>query len=226
VRFRLFAISLLTAIVAGACGSNNNATPTQDLNAVFTQAAQLVSTQFAMQQTQTAMAASPAVQATTTLPPLLVTPTLPAFGTPGSAVTPFGFTPIPSAVATIPPSGSGSTAHGCNDAKLVDETIEDKTKMSPEKEFTKVWQMENTGTCTWGEGYVFTFLPDVSSPDLKGYDIRIKGTDATTAPKNTQSFVLKLVAPATLGEHISYWRMKDPQGNFFGDRVFVDIIVE
>jgi hypothetical protein len=226
VRFRLFVISLFTVILVGACGSNENATPTQDVNAVFTQAAQLVSTQFAMQQTQTAMAVPPTVQATNTLPPLLVTGTLPAFGTPGSAVTPFGFTPIASAVATIPPGGSGSTANGCNDAKLVGETVKDKTTMSPEADFTKVWQMQNTGTCTWGEGYVFTFLPDDSSADLIGYDVRIKSTDATTAPKNTQSFILKLKAPTTLGEHISYWRMKDPQGNFFGDRVFVDIIVQ
>ena len=226
VKIILPILTILITILTGACGSNETATPAQDLNAVFTQAAQLVATQFAMQQTQTAMAASPTVQATTTLPPLLTTPTLSAIGTPGSAVTPFGFTPVASAIPTIPPAGSGSTANGCNDAKLVDETIKDKTTMSPGKEFTKVWQMMNTGTCTWGEGYVFTFLPDVSSSDLTGKDVLIKETDATTSPNNTQSFVIKLIAPTTLGEHISYWRMKDPQGNFFGDRVFVDIIVQ
>jgi hypothetical protein len=177
-----------------------------------------------MQQTQTAMAVPPTTQPTITLPPLLVTPTLPAIGTPGSV--PFGVTPFATLAATIPPAGSGSTANGCNDAKLVGETIPDKKTMAPGKEFSKVWQMQNTGTCTWGEGYVFTFLPDISSKELKGKDIIIKDTDVTTAPNNTQSFVVKLVAPDSAGEYISYWKMKDPQGNFFGDRVFVDIIVE
>jgi hypothetical protein len=197
------------------------------VNTVYTQAAQLVATQISMQQTQTAMAVPPPVQNTPTLAPIFNTPTLQVLGgTPGSALTPFGVTPFATLNATLPPSGSGSTANGCNDSKLADETIPDKSVLTAGKEFTKVWEMTNTGTCSWEAGYVFTFLPNDSAPEIKGYDIVIKANDAVTLPDGSQSFVLKLTAPSEPGEYFGYWKMKDKDGNFFGERVYLDIIVE
>jgi hypothetical protein len=235
VKLVLPVFTILTMILTGACGTNENASPTPDLNAVYTQAAELVATQFAMQQTQTAMAVTPTVQATTTLPPAQGTTTFSAIGTPFGVTPGFttpgfttpGFTPIASVVVpTNPPAGGGSTANGCNDSQFVSETIPDKSVFSPGEEFTKVWEMLNTGTCAWETGYVFAFMPADSTTGFSGYDIVYKASDAATQPQYGQSFNLKLKAPDTPGEYFGYWKMKDASGNFFGARVYVNIIVE
>lgn len=225
-------LAIFTVILAGACGPKATATPTQDAGAIQTQAMQVVATQFFMQQTQTAVANESTVQPTATVPPLLVSPTFIVSGTPGSvAFTPFSTTPLSTTpfatiIPTLPASGSGTTANGCNDSQFVSETIPDKTTMSPGKEFTKVWEMLNTGTCSWETGYVFAFLPDVSTAGFIGHDVVYKASDATTSPQHSQSFVLKLKAPDKAGEYFGYWKMKDASGNFFGARVYVDIIVQ
>lgn len=215
---------ILIAIVAAGCAPSTPAAPTQDVNAVYTQAALLVATQFSMLQTQTAMAIPPTAQATPTLPAIVST--LPVFGTPGSPIAPIGFTPIATVIATLPSGGSGSTANGCNDSQFVDETIPDKTVMKSGEKFDKVWQLMNTGTCAWNEGYIFAFIPNDSTAGFSGYDIVYKSGDAATEPKHSQSFILKLTAPTTAGEYKGYWKMKDKVGNFFGTRVYVWIIVK
>lgn len=219
-------------MLAGACGTKATATPTQELGAIQTQAMQAVATQFFTQQTQTAAAVSPTIQATSTLEPIITPPTFAPLGTPGAvgitpfSTTPLNATPFATIIPTLPAGGSGSTANGCNDSQFVSETIPDKTTMSPGKDFTKVWQMLNNGTCSWGAGYVFAFLPDVSTPGFTGRDVVYKASDAATEPQHTQSFVLKLKAPDKAGEYFGYWKMKDASGNFFGARVYVDIIVQ
>ena len=224
MNLKIFITVLLIAVVAAACAPSAPAAPTQAVNAVYTQAALLVATQFSMLQTQTAMAIPPTAQATPTL--AAIVSTLPVFGTPGTPIVPFGFTPIATVIATLPSGGTGSTANGCNDSQFIGETIPDKTVMKPGQKFEKVFQMMNTGTCAWSEGYSFTFRPDDSTAGFSGYDIVYKKGDAVTEPKHGQSFVLKLTAPANAGEYKGYWKMKDKTGNFFGVRVYVWIIVK
>jgi hypothetical protein len=224
MKLKTFVTVILIAIVAGACSPSTPATPTQDVNAVYTQAALLVATQFSMLQTQTAMAVPPTAQATPTLPAIIST--LPVFGTPGTPIVPFGFTPIATVIATLPSGGTGSTANGCNDSQFISETIPDKTVMKPAEKFEKVWQMMNSGTCAWNEGYTWAFIPNDSTAGFIGYDIVYKTGDAATEPKHSQSFVLKFTAPTTPGEYKGYWKMKDKAGNFFGTRVYVWIIVK
>jgi hypothetical protein len=123
MKLKTFVTVILIAIVAGACSPSTPATPTQDVNAVYTQAALLVATQFSMLQTQTAMAVPPTAQATPTLPAIIST--LPVFGTPGTPIVPFGFTPIATVIATLPSGGTGSTANGCNDSQFISETTQE-----------------------------------------------------------------------------------------------------
>ncbi len=225
-------LAILAVILTGACGTKATATPVQDAGAIQTQAMQVAATQFFMQQTQTAVVNAPTVQPTATIPPIISSPTFIVSGTPGTvAFTPFSTTPLSTTpfatiIPTLPAGGSGTTANGCNDSQFVSETIPDKTAMSPGKEFTKVWEMLNTGTCSWETGYVFTFLPDVSTAGFIGHDVAYKASDTPTLPQHSQSFVLKLKAPDTAGEYFGYWKMKDASGNFFGARVYVDIVVQ
>jgi next-to-BRCA1 protein 1 len=227
-------VLLAAALLMTACNMGATPAPTVDVNAVNTAAVATAMGQLSAQFTETALAAPPTSAPTdtaialSTFPPTAsgALPTVSFNSTPGAGTTPLpGFTPLASPIA---PTASGplTTANGCNDAAFVGETIPDKTQFSAGKDFSKAWQLQNTGTCTWDEGYMFAFLADVSSTSLVGRDVVIRSSDDATKPGHSQTFVVHLTAPDQAGEYISYWKMKDAAGNFFGPRVSVDIIVK
>jgi hypothetical protein len=215
--------------------------PTIDVNAINTAAFATAMGQISAQQTQAALAAPSATPGVSETPLPLATFALPTSGqaspTGGGAlptlsfnVTPnttplAGFTQLATSVVSGS-SGVGSTASGCNDAAFVGETLPDKSVVTGGKTFTKAWQLQNTGTCSWDEGYTFAFQPDLSSSAIAGYDIVIKNSDEVTKPGHSQSFIVKLTAPSTAGEYKGYWKLKTDSGTAFGPLVFFDIIVK
>ncbi|MEI6291880.1 MAG: NBR1-Ig-like domain-containing protein, partial [Chloroflexota bacterium] len=59
--------------------------------------------------------------------------------------------------STIVPTAS-NTALPCNRAQFInDVTIPDDTNMKVNKSFTKVWRLQNTGSCPWTSGYLLVF---------------------------------------------------------------------
>ena len=220
------AVTGFLVILLSACNIGSTPAPTQDLGAIYTQAADLVATQFALQQTQTAMAVPPTPLPSPTLQPL---PTFPV-GTPFSVSTPFGAS-TPFTVGTQPggffPTATISalaTSSGpkCNDSVFVSETIPDKTVMKPGQEFDKSWTLYNSGTCTWDDGYVFTYLGGT----LDGYSVSIKNTSDFVKPGANTSFAVHLTASLQPTEYQDCWRMKDDKGYYFGTYACVDIIVQ
>lgn len=227
---------VLLATILALTGCNFGATPapTLDINAINTAIVGTTVSQFSAQFTQTALAAPTSTPLPTETAQSLPTtdssgalPTISFEVTTAAGITPIpGFTQLASPAAPATSSGQVSTANGCNDALFIGETIPDKTEFNPGKDFSKAWQLQNTGTCTWDDGYTFAFLADVSSPDIEGYDIVYKASDKSTKPGASQSFIVKLTAPSTSGEYFGYWKLKDDAGNFFGPRVYLDIIVK
>jgi Ig-like domain from next to BRCA1 gene len=219
------AVLILTASLA-SCNLGKSAAPTQDVSSIFTSAAGTMVAQFNDQMTQTAQAApltdTPTVEASFT--PL---PTFPVAGiTPfGAGGTPFLFnTPIGG--TTIATTGGGpvySTANGCNDAAFVlDVTAPDRTVLARNRIFDKIWEILNSGTCTWGTGYRLAYQ---SGDKMGGNDIVITKFDKTTPPGHTNSFVVWMKTPGSAGEYIGYWKMETPAGVVFGQRFSVDIVV-
>lgn len=222
MKFNLLAITISGVFLLTACNLGKSPEPTQDVNAIYTNVAQTTMAQFSAQQTQTAQAvppASPTAQATFT--PL---PTFPVLGgtTPLAASPGIGVTPLAS---PIPSGGTGgSTAVGCNDAAYVNETKPfDNAEITAGKNFTKGWQLQNTGTCAWDEGYSFAFF---SGDQMGGADVYIGKNDAATDPGHSNTFIVKLQAPKDPGTYKGVWRMKDDQGNFFGAYPYVLIVVK
>jgi hypothetical protein len=212
-------------------------TPTIDVNAINTAAFNTAAAQISAGQTQTALVAPSATPTNTSAP--ITTAVVPGDGTVlpttagGFPTVSFNTTPTTPLAgftqpATIAPTsaGIGNTASGCNDGLFVSETLPDKSVVDAGKEFSKAWEIKNTGTCDWDEGYVFAFQAHLSSPEIKGYDIVIKSSDEVTKPKHSQSFIIKLTAPSTPGEYKGYWKMKDDNGSYFGPLVFFDIVVK
>lgn len=221
MKFNLLVIAMSGTFLLAACNLGKSPEPTQDVNAIYTSVAETTMAQFNVQQTQTAQAVpSATATAPATFTPL---PTFPVL----SGVTPLatfpsgGTTPIASPV--LGGGTGGSTAVGCNDSAFVAETIPDGTTFSPGKNFTKTWQLQNTGTCAWDQGYAFTF---VDGDHMSGADVTFKKSGDTTDPGHSQSFNIPLVAPSQAGEYKGYWQMQDDQGIAFGSRVWVDIVVK
>lgn len=226
----------ILAVILSSCNLGATPVPTQDPGVIQTQAVSVVLTQVALQQTQTALAIPPTPLPTNTLFPTATLGQAPTFAPVGGTTNtpdPFntqqpGLTPLSSVVPTLGVVATFTTKNGCNDAAYMGESEPyDKDALPIEKNFAKSWQIMNTGTCTWDEGYSFTFLPELSTPEFKGYSIVLKKNTPGdyTKPKHSQTFVVKLTAPKTPGEYKGYWKMKDDTGNFFGPLVYVWIIV-
>jgi hypothetical protein len=221
---------ILSAILLSAC---NAATPppTQDVGAIQTQALQTVLAQFGQQQTQTAAAIPPTPAptltplATATLGPI---PTISSGDVTSTAITPgvgtqfpfntpaAGFTPLASAVPT-------QAVQACNDSAFVaDITIPDGSEVHPGANFTKVWEIKNTGTCTWDEGYALVYQGGV----FDGYNIPIKTVRDFVKPGETRKFEVDLSAPLKEGEATDCWKMRGDDGYYFGTYLCVTVIVD
>jgi hypothetical protein len=189
---------LIIASLLAACGSQNNATPTLDVNAMFTAAAGT----FVAEITQTAAAFTPTPQPTAT-----DMPTQQAIDLTPSA------TSAPAATATQPV---------CDDALFIrDVTIPDKyNQLTPGQEFTKTWELKNTGTCSWTADYQIVY----------GYGNQMNGKlsnriGVEVPPQATVELSITLVAPAVSGEYTGYWRMANAAGSPFGAFFSVNIII-
>ncbi len=195
--------------------------PTPDVNAVYTAAAETMIAQFSAQQTQTAQAMPPSpLPSPTALPSFTPLPTFAGGGTPfGAGSTPFGaFTPLASAPA---PVGSPSGPL-CNDSGFVTENYPDGSKLKPGEDFKKVWALQNTGTCMWDDGYVFTFA---AGDKLDGYNVPIELTKDFVKPGEVHNFAVNLTAHLAPGTYQGCWKMKDDHGYFFGTFACVSIEV-
>jgi len=107
-----------------------------------------------------------------------------------------------------------------NLAYVDDLTIPDGTIFAPGDMLDKRWQVKNSGTCNWGEGYEIRYtggaeLGAVSPQSL--FPAR-SGADATV-----QIF---FTAPEEPGEYRSAWSAFNPDGTAFGDPIYIYIIVE
>jgi hypothetical protein len=134
---------------------------------------------------------------------------------PQTSPTPLMSSPLPSATPDLPATGS------CDyDATFVtDVTIPDDTRLAPGTEFVKTWRLRNTGTCDWGNGFEFVFVDGE----------RMGGPSAVPVPPTPQGADVDISvpqrAPGQAGRYRGTWRMRTPDGQEFGQRPFVQIVV-
>jgi hypothetical protein len=104
----------------------------------------------------------------------------------------------------------------------------------------RAWRMQNVGTCTWGTNYELAFYGGremgsggvafesyfPSEPPRKNTivnDFQLIAPEGK--PNQTSVLEVMLQAPVTPGIHQSYWRMRNPQGVYFGPIVGVTMEV-
>ncbi len=127
-------------------------------------------------------------------------------------------TPIPlPPIEVTPVTGPG----GCVLAAtfVEDVSIPDGTAIAAGTTFTKTWRIRNTSGCDWGEGYTIAFFSDTPMHPTGSEPVR-------PMPSNSVADIsVPLTAPAQPGIYTTTWRLKDPEGRFFGNRVFAVIRV-
>jgi hypothetical protein len=204
IKFRLmksmYMIIVIGALLLSACGGGEpEPTPTLSLDQIQTQVVET----FSAALTQTALAAP----SDTPVPTLTPSPTSRPLSTSTGGI-PFGG-------ATV-----AATTSCYRLAFVSDVSIPDNTPMTPGQTFTKTWKVKNTGSCAWDAGFKFAFtggdamngatftLPS-AVPANADLDISI----AMTAPTNKTGAVR------------SNWRMSTAAGQFFGDEVYVLVVV-
>lgn len=98
-----------------------------------------------------------------------------------------------------------------------DLTVPDDTVFAPGEEFVKSWQLRNTGTCPWIEGYSLVFVngDQMGSPESQPLP-------KVVAPGQTVDVSVTLTAPQELGDYLGRWQISDANGELFGVGGFIE----
>jgi hypothetical protein len=210
----LFCVAI-TATASALILVRSRATPTSQ-DALYTQAAGTFVAQLTQQAFETLVAETTQGIPTDTPAIPTITSAVPTFPTPTQTqIIP---TPIPpSATATQvfptkPPPTVTPIPVRCNQARFVrDVTVPDGTVFTPGTQFTKVWRVQNTGTCTWDSSYAFVFVSGN----------RLGASPAVPLPKfvypgDNVDIGVNMVAPAQSGSYRGNWMLSDNGGRTFG----------
>jgi Ig-like domain from next to BRCA1 gene len=193
---------VMLASLLYACGPTAPVEPTFSVSAIHTFAAETVIAEF----TLTARAIPPTGTATATE---AATATMEGTAQPTATVAP-----------TNNPFETTPTQILCDDAAWVsDVTVPDGTQMSPGQDFVKTWNIRNTGSCTWGTGYVPIFA---YGEKMGGIAEPLNGA---VAPGEEVEISVRFKAPSNTGEFASTWRMANASNIPFGENFFVLIVV-
>ena len=108
-----------------------------------------------------------------------------------------------------------------DDLRFVEDlTIPDGTVTLPGLPVDKRWQVENSGSCNWGEHYRLRLIEGPSlgaEPEQALYPAR-GGTQAVIR--------ILFTAPLESGKYRSAWQAYNPYGEPFGDTFYLEIVVE
>ena len=207
LKFRLMtavqSLVILTVLLLTACGATpaELLTPTVNPDEIRTQA---VGT-FSSALTLTALLAP----SDTPVPTLTPAPTFPPLAT-STGGTPFVSGP------TAPVAGTT----GCYGLRFVsDVSVPDNTTIAAGQTFTKTWKVLNAGTCAWDAGFKFAF---VGGEQMGGSTQTLA---AAVAAGSTFDISVPMTAPNRTGTLRGNWRMSTAAGQFFGDEVYVQIVV-
>lgn len=153
--------------------------------------------------------------------------TLTAFSAPSStpapSVTPLAtFTTGPTstggiAVGTAPVAGATASCYGLS--FVSDVTIPDNTPVTSGQAFTKTWKVKNAGSCAWDAGFKFAFT---GGEQMGGATYTLPSAVAAGAVTDIS---VAMTAPSKTGTLRGNWRMQTAAGQYFGDEVYVQVVV-
>ncbi len=92
-----------------------------------------------------------------------------------------------------------------------DLSIPDDTIILPGAEFSKGWQLRNTGTCPWTTDYSLSFVGGDGIPGAGDVPLEVD-----VAPGETVDLYVTLSGPDSLGTYRDNWQLRDANGEPFG----------
>lgn len=172
---------------------------------MYTIAAETLIAQYTLQAGQTAVAMLTEIAAQATRTP-----------TPPTTLPPMQDSPTPTITPTLSPASptpaATQTTTRCNQALLIgDVTITPGTIFAPGARFTKIWRLQNAGSCTWTRDYALVF---VDGDSMRGEGV--VPLSAPVPPGGTVDLAVDLTAPSVTGLYQGSWMLRDDRGNLFG----------
>jgi hypothetical protein len=224
-------IMLAVSLVLSACNFGQEPEPTPDVGAIFTAAAETVVAQYSLELTQTALAAPTATQIPTNTPvptfaiesPGAGSPAAPGatpFATLGIGTQPGGVVALPTATAIVALATQGDACY--NSAFVADITYPDGTVVKQDAWLAKAWSIQNTGTCTWDDG--FALVPVTG--DAKGSWVIDEKVHKKVPPGEIAELQIDIKTPSKAGEWGGCWRMKGDNDYYFGTLLCLLVRVE
>jgi hypothetical protein len=116
--------------------------------------------------------------------------------------------------ATAPPLPTDTrTDTGClSDFTFVEDlSIPDDSSLAVGYAAVKTWRVTNSGTCTWQRN-AYTLVPESGEAIGVGESVPVPSAE----PGETVDLSVVLIAPSTVGDYQSAWRMRAPNGESFG----------
>jgi Flp pilus assembly protein TadD len=129
-------------------------------------------------------------------------------------------TPIADEPPTIPPGTDN--ARFDKDITLPDTLPDGRMfpfPVFPGEKLVKIWQLENIGNTTWGNGYQLAFVDGdhMEAPDAVNLP--------PVAPGEKVELCVRMKAPSGNGIYRGNWKLRNPQGVEFGDKIWVNLQV-
>lgn len=118
----------------------------------------------------------------------------------------------------VPPNPSAPSATD-NSSFTNIESPHNGAVFSPNQPFRKTWRVRNTGSRLWGPDHKLVFTSGRQMGGPKEISLPV------IAPGEEVDIGVDLIAPSEPGAHQGYWRLRNPQGTFFGPDLRVDITV-
>ncbi|HSF80203.1 MAG TPA: NBR1-Ig-like domain-containing protein [Anaerolineales bacterium] len=103
---------------------------------------------------------------------------------------------------------------------LEDLTVPDGTLVPPGSVIDKRWSVENNGTCNWDERFRLKLVA--------GSEIGAQVEQALYPARSGTQATIRILytAPQEPGTYRSAWQAFSPEGQPFGDPIFIEVIVE
>ena len=159
-------------------------------------------------------------QAYETIQAGLTQTTSPSQGTPSatsslSSPTPLATPPTrtPTRIPTMP-AATATSRIPCDQAvpgNPIDVTIPDDTVLQPGQSFTKIWRLQNSGTCTWTKAYAVAFF----SGDQMGAKPSVP-LAGDVDPDQSVDIAVDMVAPNKSGKYQGNWKLRNDSNVLFG----------
>lgn len=159
-------------------------------------------------------ACAPTPTPTPFIPPKAPSPTEALIGGNTPIIPTFTPQPIPTSSPTPTPPCTDSLAF------VEDVTVPDDTVVSPGESVDKGWLVQNNGSCNWDSRYRLRF---VGGSEMEA----ITEQALYPARAGTQAVIrITFTAPSEPGTYNTAWQAINPDGEPFGDPVFMEIIVQ